>query len=452
MARVIQIRTEIPGPLSRALTARRAAAVPRGVPAVTPIAVVHADGAVVTDADGNRLIDFGGGIGVVNTGHRHPGVVEAVRAQLDRFAHVCFPVSTYEPYVELAERLNRITPGTHEKRTFLVNTGAEAVENAVKVARAFTGRPAIVGFEHGFSGRTNLAMALTSKVMPYKKGFGPFAPEIYRIPYPYCYRNHGADRPVEGCCAADRAYFERLFASTVDPQSVAAIVMELQLGEGGFVPAPRPYVEALAAFAREHGILFVADEIQTGFGRTGAMFASEHYDLVPDIITTAKSLAGGLPLAAVTGRADVMDAAQVGGLGGTYGGNPLACAAALAVIDAMEREGIPERARRTGLRIAERFRGWATRHQVIGDVRGLGAMMGLELVSDRQTRAPDKATTGRWLAEALKRGLILLSAGTYGNVVRVLAPLTIEDAVLDEGLDAMGAALDAAVADTRQSL
>jgi 4-aminobutyrate aminotransferase/(S)-3-amino-2-methylpropionate transaminase len=454
MAGVIQIRTEIPGPKSRALLARRAAAVPRGVPAVTPIAVVHAEGAVVTDADGNRLIDFGGGIGVVNTGHRHPGVVEAVRTQLDRFAHVCFPVSTYEPYVELAERLNRITPGTHDKRTFMVNSGAEAVENAVKVARAFTGRQAVVCFEHGFHGRTNLAMALTSKVMPYKKGFGPFAPEVYRIPYPYCYRCDRADGRTggraEGCCMADAAYFERLFAATVDPESVAAIVMELELGEGGFVPAPVEYVRALAAFAREHGILFVADEIQTGFGRTGAMFACEHYGLIPDIVTTAKSLAGGLPLAAVTGRADVMEAAHPGGLGGTYGGNPLACAAALAVLDAMERERIPERARRAGERIAGRFRSWAESYPCIGDVRGLGAMVGMELVGDPVSRTPDKALTGRLLAAALERGLILLSSGTYGNVVRVLAPLTTEDAVLDEGLEAMGEALAEAVAGSRQ--
>jgi 4-aminobutyrate aminotransferase/(S)-3-amino-2-methylpropionate transaminase len=454
MAGVIQIRTEIPGPKSRALLARRAAAVPRGVPAVTPIAIVHAEGAIVTDADSNRLIDFGGGIGVVNTGHRHPGVVEAVRAQLDRFAHVCFPVSTYEPYVELAERLNRVTPGTHDKRTFMVNSGAEAVENAVKVARAFTGRQAVVCFEHGFHGRTNLALALTSKVMPYKKGFGPFAPEVYRIPYPYCYRCEKADGRTggrsEGCCMADTAYFERLFAATVDPGSVAAIVMELELGEGGFVPAPVEYVRALVAFAREHGILFVADEIQTGFGRTGALFASEHYGLIPDIIITAKSLAGGLPLAAVTGRADVMEAAHPGGLGGTYGGNPLACAAALAVLDAMEHERIPERARKAGERVAGRFRLWAESYPCIGDVRGLGAMVGMELVHDPVSRTPDKALTGRLLAAALERGLILLSCGTYGNVVRVLAPLTIEDAVLEEGLEAMGAALAEAVERSRQ--
>jgi len=444
MPGVIRLETEIPGPNSRALMARRAKAVPRGVPAVTPIAVVHAEGAVLTDADGNRLIDFGGGIGVVNTGHRHPGVVEAVRTQLDRFAHVCFPVSAYEAYVELAERLNRLTPGTHEKRTFFVNSGADAVENAVKVARCFTGRQAVICFEHGFHGRTNLALALTSKVMPYKQGFGPFAPEVYRIPFPYCYRC--AQGPVGGrCCMADRTRLDHILAATVDPGSVAAIVMELELGEGGFVPAPVEYVQMLAAFAQEQGILFIADEIQTGFGRTGRMFASEHYGLVPDLITTAKSLAGGLPLAAVTGRADVMEAPQVGGLGGTYGGNPLACAAALAVLDAMEAERIPARAQRTGDRVTARFRRWAEQFPCIGDVRGLGAMVGMEIVSDRETRAPDKALTARILAAALERGLVLLSSGTFGNTIRVLAPLTAEDAVIDEGLDVMGAALEAAV-------
>ena len=434
MAGVIQLRTEIPGPNSRALLARRAAAVPRGVPAVTPIAIVHAEGAIVTDADGNRLIDFGGGIGVVNTGHRHPGVVEAVRD----------PTGSLRPRVLSGLHLRALRraggaaqpshPG-HPREAHLHGEqrrggGGERGEGGARLHRP----PAVVCFEHGFSGRTNLALALTSKVMPYKKGFGPFAPEVYRIPYPYCYRvprSRGAGGGLlhggPGLLRADSS------PALVDPQSVAAIVMELELGEGGFVPAPRQYVTELAAFARDHGILFVADEIQTGFGRTGVMFASEHYDLVPDIITTAKSLAGGLPLAAVTGRADVMEAAQVGGLGGTYGGNPLACAAALAVLDAMERERIPERARRTGETISARFRGWADRYPGIGDVRGLGAMIGMELVTDRTSKTPDKALTGRLLAAALERGLILLSAGTYGNVVRVLAPLTIEEPVLRRG-------------------
>src|SRR5215208_4925510 len=426
MAGVIHLQTEIPGPASRSLLERRSRAVPRGVPAVTPIAVVHAEGAVVTDGDGNRLIDFGGGIGVVNVGHRHPEVLEAVRLQLEHFAHVCFPVSSYEPYVALAERLNRITPGDHPKRTFLVNSGAEAVENAIKVARHFTGRQAIVCFEHGFHGRTNPAMALTSKFMPYKKGFGPFAPEVYRIPFPYCYRcgeaGKGDSAAADRCCMADRQRLEQIFAATVDPDSVAAIIMEL--GQGGFVPAPREYVSTLATFARDHGILFIADEIQTGFGRTGKLFACEHYGLIPDLITTAKSLAGGLPLAGVTGRADVLEASQVGGLGGTCGGNPLACAAALAVLDAMEEERLPDRAARMGEQIRARFCQWAGRYPCIGDVRGLGAMIGMELVVDRVTKEPDKGFTARLLSAALERGVILLSSGTYGNTVRVLAPLT----------------------------
>jgi 4-aminobutyrate aminotransferase/(S)-3-amino-2-methylpropionate transaminase len=447
MSRVIDLVTEIPGPNSRALLARRTNAVPRGVPFVTPIAVVHAEGAVITDADGNRLIDFGGGIGVVNTGHRNPSVVSAIRDQLDRFMHVCFPVATYEPYVALAERLNRITPGDHPKRTFLVNSGAEAVENAVKVARHSTGRPAIVCFEHGFHGRTNLALALTSKVMPYKVGFGPFAPEVYRIPFPYCYRCEESGKQLSGeagrCCMASRERLEQMFASVVDPSSVAAIVMELELGEGGFVPAPVEYVSELAHFARDHGILFIADEIQTGYGRTGKLFACEHYGLVPDIIITAKSLAGGMPLAAVTGRADILESPQVGGLGGTYGGNPLACAAALAVLDVMESEQIPARAARMGEQIRTRFCRWATRHGCIGDVRGLGAMIGMELVVDRSSRRPDKVLAGKLITASLERGVILLSAGTYGNTIRVLAPLTTSEAIVEEGLDAVEQALEA---------
>ncbi len=435
------------------MNARRAKAVPRGVPSTTPLAVVHAENAVVTDADGNRLIDFGGGIGVVNAGHRNPRVVEAVRQQLDHFTHVCFPVSTYEPYVELAEKLNGLTPGEHEKRTFFVNSGAEAVENAVKAARHFTGRQAVVCFEHAFHGRTYLAMALTSKVMPYKKGFGPFAPEVYRMPFPYCYRCAQGGQGEQGgqggrggaCCMASREYLEQQFAAMVDPQSVAAIIMELELGEGGFVPAPPEFVKVLAAFAKDHGILFIADEIQTGFGRTGKMFACEHYGLVPDLMTTAKSLAGGLPLAAVTGRADVLESAQPGGLGGTYGGNPLACAAALAVLQAMEEDHLSERGAKVGERIRARFEKWAQRFPQVGDVRGLGGMIALELVTDRKTKAPAKELTGKLLAEALKRGVILLSAGTLGNVVRVLVPLTVQDAVLDEGLDAMERAFEVVV-------
>jgi 4-aminobutyrate aminotransferase / (S)-3-amino-2-methylpropionate transaminase / 5-aminovalerate transaminase len=436
----ILLKTSIPGPASKALMERRRKAISNAVPATTPIAVAQADGAIITDVDGNRLIDFGGGIGTVNVGHRNSRVLAAVREQLDHFLHVAMPVSTYEPYVALAERMNTITPGRHGKKTLLVNSGAEAVENAIKAARFFTGRSAVVCFEHAFHGRTNLTMGLTAKVMPYKKGFGPFAPEIYRIPYPYCYRCPEGPRNGK-CCQADLARFSAVFAGVIDPDSVAAIIIELELGEGGFVPAPPEYITALAAFAREHKILLIADEIQTGFGRTGKMFACEHYGLVPDLITTAKSLGGGLPLAAVTGRADVLDAPQVGGLGGTFGGNPLSCAAALAVLDVMEAEKVSEHGARIGAVVRERFQRWAGRHQFIGDVRGLGAMVAMELVADRASKNPDKERTNRLLAAALERGLILLSAGTYGNVVRVLVPLTIEDQVLEEGLGVMEAAL-----------
>jgi 4-aminobutyrate aminotransferase / (S)-3-amino-2-methylpropionate transaminase / 5-aminovalerate transaminase len=434
MTGVIRLETAIPGPNSRALLARRALAVPRGVPAVTPIAVVHAEGAVVTDADGNRLIDFGGGIGVVNTGHRHPGVVEAVREQLDRFAHVCFPVSSYEPYVALAERLNRITPGSHEKRTFFLNSGAEAVENAVKVARCFTGRQAILCFEHGFHGRTNLAMGLTSKVVPYKKGFGPFAPELYRIPYPYCYRCH--EGPNGGrCCLADQSRLEAHLAAIVDPGSVAAVVMELELGEGGFVPAPVEYVRMLAAFAKQHGILFIADEIQTGFGRTGDLFASEQEGLVPDLVTTAKGIAGGLPLAAVTGRAEIMDAAHAGGLGGTYGGNPVACAAALAAIETMRADDLCTAARRIESIMRPRLDTLASKHPEIGDVRGRGAMLAIEFAAQEPAQASAVS------AACHRNGLITLTAGTFGNVLRFLPPLVIGDELLNEGLDILESAV-----------
>lgn len=444
MSPVVHLATEIPGPRSQALRDRRTVAVPKGVGASSPIAVVHADNAVISDVDGNRLIDFAGGIGVLNAGHRHPALVAAVRHQLDHLTHACFAVAAYEPYIAVAERLNRITPGSHQKRTVLVNTGAEAIENAVKIARAATGRSAIVVFQHAFHGRTNLTMAMTAKAMPYKKGFGPFAPEIYRVPYPYCYRCPSGTPPASGCCQASAGYWDQIFTGLVDPSQVAAIVMELEIGEGGFIPAPTDAVTAIAEFAKQHGILFVADEIQTGFGRTGRLFASDHHGLVPDLIVTAKSLAGGLPLAAVTGRADIMDAVHPGGLGGTYGGNPLACAAALAVLDVIEKERLVERGKNVGDRIRDRFDRLAATFPSIGDVRGLGAMLALELVKDRATKEPDKDLTAKIQKLALERGLLILTTGTYGNVIRVLVPLTVEDAVLDEGLDILEAAFVAA--------
>ena len=441
MSSAIRLTTSLPGPKSQALAARRAAAVPQGVSISSGLAVVRAENATIEDADGNQLIDFAGGIGVMNAGHRHPAVVDAIRTQLDNLTHACFAVSSYEGYVEVAEQLNRLTPGTHQKRSLLVNTGAEAIENAVKIARSATGRGAVVAFEHAFHGRTNLTMALTAKPMPYKKGFGPFAPEIYRVPYSYCYR---CDRGTGlGCCQATAGYWDRIFAGLVDPSQVAAIVMELEAGEGGFIPAAPDAVKALAAFAKQHGILLIIDEIQTGFGRTGKMYACEHYGVVPDLIVTAKSLAGGLPLAAVTGRAEIMDAVHPGGLGGTYGGNPLACAAALATIGVMARENLPERAVAVGNALRSHFHRLASRFAAIGDVRGLGAMMALELVKDRTTKEPDRDRTSRVQAEALKRGLLLLTAGTYGNVVRVLVPLTVDDATLAEGLAVLEQAFEA---------
>jgi 4-aminobutyrate aminotransferase/(S)-3-amino-2-methylpropionate transaminase len=395
--------------------------VPQGPFNVTPIFVERASGATVTDVDGNVLLDFTGGLGSLNAGHANPAVVEAVAAQARKFLHTCFHIAMYEPYVALAEKLNAITPGQFAKKTLLVNSGAEAVENAVKIARYFTKRPAVVGFEHGFAGRTLLGMSLTSKVMPYKFGFGPFAPEVYRLPYPYEYRGEGAD-------------FHEFFHAHVDPRQVACVVMELVLGEGGFVVAPTRYVQALAKFCRENGILFVADEIQTGFARTGKMFAAEHYGIEPDLITMAKSLAGGIPLSAVTGRAEIMDSVHVGGLGGTYGGNPVACAAALATIEQIEKLKLCARAEKIGETLRSRMLAWQKRHDTIGDVRGLGAMMAMEFVKNRQSKEPAKELTLNLVKRCAENGVIALYAGTHSNVLRFLVPLVITDEQLDEGL------------------
>jgi 4-aminobutyrate aminotransferase/(S)-3-amino-2-methylpropionate transaminase len=418
--------------------ARREAAIPAGIGHSAPVFVERAAGALLHDVDGNTFIDFAGGIGTLNVGHAHPAVVAAARAQLGRFTHSCFAVAPYESYVELAERLNRSIPGASAKKTLFANSGVEAVENAVKIARRATGREAVLVFEHAFHGRTLLGMSMTSKVKPYKLGFGPFAPEIYRLPYPYLYR-----RPAG--LAADEATFrcelEEFFATHVAAEKVACVVMELVLGEGGFVVAPGAYVKVLVELCRQHGILFVADEIQTGFGRTGRMWAMEHYGLEPDLTTLAKSLAGGLPLSAVTGRAELMDAAQVGGLGGTFVGNPVACAAALAVLDLLENGTFLARAAELGTRIEARLAGLAARHECIGEVRGLGAMRALELVRDRATREPDKERTQAIVRRAWERGLLLLSAGTHGNVIRTLMPLVITDEQLEEGFDVLEQAL-----------
>jgi 4-aminobutyrate aminotransferase/(S)-3-amino-2-methylpropionate transaminase len=351
-----------------------------------------------------------------------------VTGQARKFLHTCFHISQYEPYVALAEKLNAITPGKFPKKTLLVNSGAEAVENAVKIARYFTKRPSVVAFEHGFAGRTLLTMSMTSKVMPYKYGFGPFAPEVYRLPYPYSYRS---ELDEDGMIEQMREFFH----THVDPRQVACVCMELVLGEGGFVVAPKQYVQELARFCRENGILFIADEIQSGFGRTGKMFATEHYDFEPDLITLGKSLGGGMPIAAVTGRAEIMDCVHVGGLGGTYGGNPVACAAALAIIEEMERLALPMRAQKIGDQLWERALDWHARLPLVGEVRGLGAMIGIEFVKDRQTKEPTKEFTTALINHCVEHGVLLISAGTHGNVLRYLVPLVISDDQLEEGLD-----------------
>jgi 4-aminobutyrate aminotransferase/(S)-3-amino-2-methylpropionate transaminase len=369
----IRLKTEIPGPNSRALTARRAQAIPRGVYASTPLFIRHAEGAMLEDVDANRFIDLGGGIGCVNVGHRNSRVVSAVRAQLDAFLHLCFQVTGYEGYVAVAEKLNQLTPGSFAKKTFLVNSGAEAVENAVKIARAFTGRPAVLSVEDGFHGRTLVGMSLTSKTHPYKQGFGPFLPDVYRIPYgvPATARLSSRGPMTEGDVAE---LLDQTFRRVVAAESIAAVVVEPVLGEGGFVVPPAGFLPALAKICRERGIVFVADEVQTGFGRTGELFASSLFGIEPDLILTAKSLGGGMPLAAITGRAEIMDAPGPGGLGGTFGGNPACCAAALAVFEEFADGKLLARGRWLGEEFQRRAMGWQRQHRFIADVRGVGAM------------------------------------------------------------------------------
>ncbi|MFJ4220433.1 4-aminobutyrate--2-oxoglutarate transaminase [Curtobacterium luteum] len=429
--------TEVPGPRSRALLERKAAAVAAGVGVAVPVAVVAAGGGVVVDADGNSLVDLGSGIAVTSVGNAHPRVVEAVQQQVAAFTHTCFTIAAYDGYVEVAEALNRLTPGDHAKKTALFNSGAEAVENAVKIARKHTGKQAVVVFDHAYHGRTNLTMALTAKNQPYKNGFGPFAPEVYRVPMSYPYRDGG----LSGAEAAKRAITQ--IEKQVGAENTAAVLIEPIQGEGGFVvPAPG-FLSALSAWATANDVVFIADEVQTGFARTGAMFASEHEGIVPDLVTTAKGMAGGMPLSAVTGRAEIMDSAHVGGLGGTYGGNPVACAAALAAIDAFEHDGLVERAAAIGDLLLGRLRAAQAEDPRIGDVRGRGAMVAIELV-DPATGEPDAALTGRVVKYAYEHGVIALTAGTYGNVLRFLPPLAIDDALLGEGLDVVLEGLAAA--------
>jgi 4-aminobutyrate aminotransferase/(S)-3-amino-2-methylpropionate transaminase len=430
--------TEIPGPASRALTARRAAAVAPGVSSVLPVFVTAAGGGVLVDADGNSLIDFGSGIAVTSVGNAASRVVSRAAEQAARFTHTCFMATPYEGYVEVCEELARRTPGEHPKRSALFSSGAEAVENAVKIARHHTGRPAVVAFDHAYHGRTNLTMALTAKNMPYKQGFGPFAGEIYRVPMAYPLRWPGGP---EACRAGALGAVTELIHAQVGESNVAAVIIEPIQGEGGFIVPPDGFLRGLAEFCARHGIVFIADEIQSGFCRTGDWFACEHDGVLPDLVTTAKGIAGGFPLAAVTGRAEIMDAVHPGGLGGTYGGNPVACAAALGAIETMEAEDLAGRARRIGEIMLPRLRKIASDHPVIADVRGRGAMIAVELTRPG-TLEPDPAATAAVAAFCHGKGLMVLTCGTFGNVLRFLPPLVIGEDLLEEGLGILEQAFD----------
>ncbi|MGD1095503.1 MAG: 4-aminobutyrate--2-oxoglutarate transaminase [Bryobacteraceae bacterium] len=430
---VIQLKTSIPGPISKALSQRRDQAVPRGVKQLTSIFVARSEGAVLEDVDGNRFIDLAGGIGCLNAGHRAPAVTQAIHAQTNRFLHTCFMVTPYDGYVRLAERLNSLAPGTTPKKTLLLNSGAEAVENGIKIARAYTRRPAVICFEDAFHGRTMMAMSLTSKTHPYKAGFEPFASDVYRVPFAYCYRC-AYSRKFPECEMHCTTVLEDTFRRVVAAESVAAIIAEPVLGEGGFIVPPSEYFKILRGICDKYGILLIADEVQTGLARTGKMFACEHYGIEPDLLLTAKTLGGGLPLAAVTGKDYIMDHTGPGALGGTFGGNPLACEAALATLDTIEQESLCERAMLLGDRFRRRAEDWQQRFSLIGEIRGLGAMQAVELVRDRESRAPASEEADRLTQYCAEHGVILLTTGSYGNIIRLLMPLVISNDEFDEAL------------------
>jgi 4-aminobutyrate aminotransferase/(S)-3-amino-2-methylpropionate transaminase len=434
-----------PGPRSRELQKERDRYVPRGMSSTLPVFAASGKGATLTDVDGNAYIDFATGISVMNVGHSHPRVVKAITEQAQQLVHSGGPVMMPEAYVRLAKRLCEITPGTFPKKALLINSGAEAVENAIKVARQATGRPAIISFHNSFHGRTLMSMTLTGKVSPYRQNFGPWAPEVYQVPYPYEYRRPAgmAAESLGGSCVEA---IRQLFKTTVPADRVAGILVEPVQGEGGFVVPPPDFLPSLRKLCTEHQIPLIADEVQTGFGRTGKMFAVEHFGIEPDLFVLAKTMGGGLPLGAVVGRSELMDATNPGGLGGTFGGNPVACAAALAVIDALLDEQLPGRGARIGERALNRMRGWKERFSKIGDVRGLGAMIAMELVTDRATREPAGAMTNDILRYCHAHGLVLLKAGLYDNVIRLLFPLVIEEQDLDRGLDILEEALTATAA------
>jgi len=435
--RAIELKTEVPGPRSREILVRKDAVVADALAVYLPVIAAEGRGATLTDVDGNTFIDFTGGVGCLNVGHAHQRVVEAVQEQAARFLHTDFTVVPYEVYVTVAERLLAVSPFRRPAKAAFFNAGTEAVENAVKFARAFTGRPALIAFEGAFHGRTLLSLTLTSKAHPYKAGLGPFAPEVYRVPFPYEYRGIDAGDAL--------AALERAFETQVAPETVAAIIVEPVQGEGGFVVAPQAFVEGLRETCDRHGIVLIVDEVQTGFGRTGRMFAIEHYGIEPDLLTVAKSIAAGLPLSGVLGKAEIMDAPGVGAIGGTFVGNPVGLAAAAAVLDVIADEGLLDRAERIGETIRSRMLGWQERHRQIGDVRGLGAMLAIELVEDRETRRPAPGLASAVAEAAASRGLLLLKAGIHSNCIRVLSPLVITDQELEEALGAWEEALAAAL-------
>jgi 4-aminobutyrate aminotransferase/(S)-3-amino-2-methylpropionate transaminase len=438
VTRTIELRTEIPGPKSKEILERKEAVVAEPLSIFLPVVVDHGQGATLTDVDGNRFLDFTGGVGCLNVGHAHPQVVAAAQEQLARFSHTDFTIVPYEAYVTLAERLCELAPVRKPVKAAFFNAGTEAVENAVKFARSYTGRPAVIAFEGGFHGRTLLSLTLTSKTHPYKAGLGPFAPEIYRVPFPNEYRGPSAAEAL--------AALERALVTTVAAETVAAIVLEPVQGEGGFVVAPPEFVEGVRRLCDDNGIVLVVDEVQTGFGRTGRMWGIDHYDVEPDLITIAKSIAAGLPLSGVLGKAEIMDAPGDSAIGGTYVGNPVAQAAALAVLDVFEEEGLNDRAAAIGEIIRARMQAWQDRWDAIGDVRGLGAMLAIELVHDRETKTPAPDAASAVVEAAAERGLLLLKSGIYSNCIRVLVPLVISDAELDEALGVWEQALEAVLA------
>jgi 4-aminobutyrate aminotransferase / (S)-3-amino-2-methylpropionate transaminase / 5-aminovalerate transaminase len=434
MTRTIDLKTAIPGPKSQEILERKKQAVADPLSVVFPVVIEEGRGATLTDVDGNTFIDFTGGVGCLNVGHSHPRVVEAAQEQLAKFSHTDFTIVPYEVYVTLAERLIAASPFRSPAKAAFFNAGTEAVENAIKLARAYTGRPAVIAFEGGFHGRTLLSLSLTSKTHPYKAGLGPFAPEVYRVPFPNEYRGPSTEEAL--------AALERALVTQVAAETVAAIVIEPVQGEGGFVVAPKPFLEGVRGLCDEHGIVMVVDEVQTGFGRTGKFFATEHYGIEPDLITVAKSIAAGLPLSGVIGKAEIMDAPADSAIGGTYVGNPVAQAAALAVLDVIEDEGVCDHATQLGEVIRARMESWQERWPQIGDVRGLGAMLAIELVKDPATKEPDADTATAIVEAATERGLLLLKSGIYSNCIRVLAPLVLSDAELDEALAVWEEALD----------